>query len=279
MGMTRTLVRRRGPQLPTDPPPGTAALACRGVSVSYGERRVLDHVDVEVRSGEVLALVGPNGAGKSTLVSVLSGDLRPTEGEVVLDGAPLQHWSTVELALRRAVLLQQVTMSFSFTVLQAVRMGRAPWEAAGVADEATDDRIVARSMERTDVLAFADRAYTSLSGGERARAALARVLAQDTHVLLLDEPTAALDIRHQEQVLEVAGHLAAAGRAVAVVMHDLGLAAAHADRIVVLSGGRVRAVGRPDDVLTSELLSEVYDCPIEVLRHPRSDQLLVVPVR
>ena len=115
--------------------------------------------------------------------------------------------------------------------------------------------------------------------GERARAALARVLAQDTHVLLLDEPTAALDLRHQEQVLTVAGRLAAEGRAVAVVMHDLGLAAAHADRVAVLCGGRILAEGPPGAVLTSELLSHVYECPIEVLRHPRTDALLVVPQR
>jgi iron complex transport system ATP-binding protein len=286
--MTRTLTRhplsrhsfgRQGAARPPEPhEPGQVALSCRGVTVSYGAHDVLRDVDLDLRSGEVLALVGPNGAGKSTLVSVLSGDLHPDEGEVLIDGAPLASWSTVELAMRRAVLLQQVSMSFPFTVLQAVRMGRAPWQAAAL-DDADDERIVAEAMARTDVLQFAERVYMSLSGGERARAALARVLAQDTHVLLLDEPTAALDIRHQEQVLGLAGQLATRGRAVAVVMHDLGLAAAHADRVVVLSGGHVRAEGPPEQVLTSELLSEVYECPIEVVRHPRTDQLLVVPLR
>jgi iron complex transport system ATP-binding protein len=197
---------------------------------------------------------------------------------VVLDDRPLGDWSTVELAMRRAVLLQQVSMSFPFTVLQAVRMGRAPWERAG-GDLIDDDAIVMDAMARTDVLQFAERVYMSLSGGERARAALARVLAQDTHVLLLDEPTAALDIRHQEQVLGLAGQLARQGRAVAVVMHDLGLAAAHADRVVVLSGGQLVADGAPEQVLTSDLLTEVYECPIEVVRHPRTDHLLVVPRR
>lgn len=286
--MTRTLTRHSfgrhsfGRQGAARPPaahePGQVALSCHGVTVSYGAQDVLRDVDLDLRSGEVLALVGPNGAGKSTLVSVLSGDLHPDEGQVLIDGAPLRSWSTVELAMRRAVLLQQVSMSFPFTVLQAVCMGRAPWQAAAL-DDADDERIVAEAMARTDVLQFAERVYMSLSGGERARAALARVLAQDTHVLLLDEPTAALDIRHQEQVLGLAGHLAACGHAVAVVMHDLGLAAAHADRVVVLSGGRVCAEGPPEQVLTSELLSEVYECPIEVVRHPRTDQLLVVPLR
>jgi iron complex transport system ATP-binding protein len=276
--MSLPLARRSGPRLPGEHSPGSVALECRGVTVSYGPVAVLTDVDLQVRSGEVLALVGPNGAGKSTLVSVLSGDLDPSAGQVVLDGRPLGEWSTVELAMRRAVLLQQVSMSFPFTVLQAVRMGRAPWERAGD-PMLDDDGIVMEAMARTDVLQFAERVYMSLSGGERARAALARVLAQDTHVLLLDEPTAALDIRHQEQVLGLAGQLARQGRAVAVVMHDLGLAAAHADRVVVLSGGRLRADGPPEQVLTSDLLSEVYDCPIEVIRHPRTDQLLVIPRR
>lgn len=276
--MSLALTRRHSPRLPDPIAPGEVALSCRGVSVSYGDHVVLSDVDLELHAGEVLALVGPNGAGKSTLVAVLSGDLHPSGGEVHLDGEPLREWSTVELAMRRAVLLQQVAMSFPFTVLQAVRMGRSPWETAGV-DDLDDDRIVAEAMAATDVVQFADRVFMSLSGGERARAALARVLAQDTHVLLLDEPTAALDIRHQEQVLGLAGRLASQGRAVAVVMHDLGLAAAHADRVAVLSGGRVRALGVPDAVLTSELLSEVYECPIEVLRHPHTDRLLVVPVR
>ena len=278
MGVNLTLPRRHGTRGPGRHAVGDVALACRDVSVRYGERDVLAGVDLELRAGELLALLGPNGAGKSTLVSVLSGDLRPSSGLVTLDDQPLHHWSTTELAMRRAVLLQQVDMSFPFTVLQAVRMGRAPWEAS---DDPTldDDRVVADAMRRTDVAQFADRVYMSLSGGERARAALARVLAQDTHVLLLDEPTAALDIRHQEQVLRLAGDLASQGRAVSVVMHDLGLAAAHADRVVVLAEGRIRADGPPDHVLTSELLSDVYQCPIEVVRHPRSDQLLVVPLR
>lgn len=276
--MSLTLARRGGPRLPGEHAAGSVALECRGVTVEYGPVAVLSDVDLQVRSGEVLALVGPNGAGKSTLVSVLSGDLDPSAGQVVLDGRPLGEWSTVELAMRRAVLLQQVSMSFPFTVLQAVRMGRAPWERAGdpLID---DDAVVMDAMARTDVLQFAERVYMSLSGGERARAALARVLAQDTHVLLLDEPTAALDIRHQEQVLGLAGQLARQGRAVAVVMHDLGLAAAHADRVVVLSGGRLSADGPPEEVLTSDLLTEVYECPIEVVRHPRTDQLLVIPRR
>ena len=208
--MRGSLAVRRSARLPEPHEPGAVLAACHGVRVQLGGHAVLDEVDVEVRGGEVLALVGPNGAGKSTLVSVLSGDVRPDDGRVTVDGEPLGSWSTVELAMRRAVLLQQVGMSFPFTVLQAVQMGRAPW--LGYADE-LDDQIVHRCMVDTDVLHLAERVYMSLSGGERARAALARVLAQQAPILLLDEPTAALDIRHQEQVLSLARRRAAAGDA------------------------------------------------------------------
>ena len=238
---------------------------------------VLDGVDVEVRAGEVLALVGPNGAGKSTLLSVLAGDLTPTRGTVTIDGAPLSEWSTVELAMRRAVLLQQVGLSFPFTVVQSVRMGRAPW--AGLDAEDLDDEVVYDALVDTDVLQFAERVFMSLSGGERARAALARVLAQQSPVLLLDEPTAALDIRHQEQVLDLARRQAERGDAVVVVLHDLGLAAAHADRVMVLSRGRVAAVGAPEAVMTEELLGRVYECDVDIITNPRSGELLIVPRR
>jgi iron complex transport system ATP-binding protein len=268
---------RRVARSPERPVPGEVALAARDVSVSFGDVSVLEHVDLDVRAGEVVALVGPNGAGKSTLLGVLSGETVPDTGTVEVDGRPVQQWTTVELALRRGVLLQQVDLSFPFTVLQVVRMGRSPWE--GLDEEELDDEIVAAAMGETDVAHLGDRSYPSLSGGERARAALARVLAQRPGILLLDEPTAALDIRHQEQVLGIARRRAETGDAVAVVMHDLGLAAAHADRVVVLSHGQVRAVGRPAEVMTEELLSEVYECRIETLVHPRTGAVLVLPWR
>ena len=245
--------------------------------MALGGAPVLVDAGLEVRHGEVVALVGPNGAGKSTLLAVLSGDLAAGPGRVEIGGRPVRDWSTVELAMRRAVLTQAVSMSFPFTVRQTVSMGRTPWVGQDAEDD--DERIVAASMAATDVLHLADRVFTSLSGGERARAALARVLAQDTGLLLLDEPTAALDIRHQEEVLRLARAQAALGRAVVVVMHDLGLVAAHADRVVVLSGGRVQAAGPPAEVLTDELLGRVYEHPIEVLRHPRTGELLVLPRR
>lgn len=275
--MSLTGLVRRPVRIPERSAPGTVVMSAQDVTLSFGSVPVLGGVDVEVRAGEVLALVGPNGAGKSTLLSVLAGDLTPTRGTVTIDGAPLSEWSTVELAMRRAVLLQQVGLSFPFTVVQSVRMGRAPW--AGLDAEDLDDEVVYDALVDTDVLQFAERVFMSLSGGERARAALARVLAQQSPVLLLDEPTAALDIRHQEQVLDLARRQAERGDAVVVVLHDLGLAAAHADRVMVLSRGRVAAVGAPEAVMTEELLGRVYECDVDIITNPRSGELLIVPRR
>jgi iron complex transport system ATP-binding protein len=242
-----------------------------------GGRAILRGASVEVRGGEVVALVGPNGAGKSTLVGVLSGDLDPVAGEVRVDGEPLHSWTGGELALRRSVLPQAVGVTFPFTVRQVVEMGRAPWV---VLDGDPDgEAVVEESLRRADVVHLADRTFPTLSGGERSRAALARVLAQDTRVLLLDEPTAALDLHHQEMVLRLARERASLGVAVVVVLHDLGLAAAHADRIVVLDGGQVVVAGTPSDVLQPALLTEVYRHAVEVLTHPRTGELIVLPVR
>ncbi|ARJ06385.1 heme ABC transporter ATP-binding protein [Cnuibacter physcomitrellae] len=256
---------------------GMSAVVARGVSVSIGGARILDDVDLEARPGELLALVGPNGAGKSTLLGVISGDVALGSGTVEIAGRPLGSWTLKHLARERAVLLQQTAVSFPFTVQQVVEMGRAPW--AGTALEADDDDAIADAVLRTDLARHLPRTVPSLSGGERARAALARILAQRTRILLLDEPTAALDIRHQEDVLRLARERADAGDAVIVVLHDLSLAAAFADRVCLLADGRVVADGPPATVFTEDLLSRVYDHPLEVLTHPSDGTLIVLPRR
>jgi len=250
-------------------------LSARGIGVSYDGHPILAGVDIDVRAGEIVALVGPNGAGKSTPLGVLSGDVDPSAGTVRLDDRDLGAYPARELARLRAVQLQKQGLAFGFRVEEVVRMGRSPWHRTPHEDD--DDRVVAESMERADVTDLAQRLYPTLSGGEQARASFARLLAQATPVLMLDEPTAALDIRHQESLLAVAREAARGGAAVVVVLHDLSLAAAYADRICVLSHGSVRADGPPAEVLTSELLTEVYAHPVDVVEHRGT--LLVVPVR
>lgn len=256
---------------------GPVVLAARGVRLAYGAHRVLDGVDLDVRAGEVVALVGPNGAGKSTLLGVLAGEPRPDAGQVLLDGADVRTVPLADLARRRAVMLQEVRVSFPFRVREVVAMGRHPWR--GTPQEVDDDAVVDRALVDADVVPLAGRTFPTLSGGERARAAFARVLAQDGRVLLLDEPTAALDVRHQEAVLARARAAARTGCAVVVVLHDLTLAAAYADRVVVLADGRVAADGPPRDVLTSALLTEVYGHPLEVVPRAGTDELVILPVR
>ncbi|MET9408869.1 heme ABC transporter ATP-binding protein [Streptomyces sp. NPDC002935] len=269
------LPRTARPAPPPPPAPGDVLAEAEGLHVRLGDREVLRGVDVAARAGEVLALVGPNGAGKSTLLSALAADLRAAQGVVRLHGRPAAHWTAPELALRRAVLPQSAALSFPFTVEEVVRMGRAPWAHT----PRDDDTAVAAAIAATEVTSFAPRSFAALSGGERARVALARVLAQRAPLLLLDEPTAALDLRHQELVLRVCRERAHAGDAVVVVLHDLGLAAAYAHRVAILCAGRIAARGRPAEVFTDGLLTDVYRQPVEVFPHPRTGAALVAPRR
>ncbi|WP_062069109.1 heme ABC transporter ATP-binding protein [Demequina sediminicola] len=254
----------------------SVAFSVDEVSVRIGDATLVDRVSLDVEHGEIVALVGPNGAGKSTLLGVMAGDRTPSEGRVTCDERAITQWNALELARHRAVLPQDNHVAFSFRVREVVDMGRAPWR--GTADEEDDDAAVATAMAEADVTHLAERTFTSLSGGERARVSLARVLAQRTQALLLDEPTAALDLKHQEDVLKVARAQARAGAAVVVVLHDLSLAAAYADRIAVMERGTLAALGAPRDVLDAHMLERVYGVPVRVLDDPDGTPI-VVPVR
>lgn len=232
-------------------------LSARGVGVSVRGKPLLADVSLSVLLGEVLAVVGPNGAGKSTLLRTLCGDLRPTAGEVSLNGRPLSDWSPKELATRRAVLLQSSALTFGFTALEVVMLGRGLGEA--------DEDLAWRALAAVGLEEFHDRLYPTLSGGEQQRIQLARVLAQldvergpGPKYLFLDEPTASLDLAHQHDTLRVARQTAASGAGVFVVLHDLNLATQYADRVAVLSKGRIVAMGQPADTLRVELIEAVF---------------------
>ena len=237
--------------------------------------RIVDGVDLDVSAGELVAVVGPNGAGKSTLLRLLAGDLTPTRGTVEISGTHIDRLAPAELARRRAVMPQHTSIGFCFTVRQVVEMGCHPWRSAydGPAE------VVSESLDRVGMSGFAERTFRTLSGGEQALATFARVLAQCTPLLLLDEPTASLDLHHQERVMRIARDVANGGGAVVVVAHDLNLAAAYADRLCLLHCGAVAAEGTPWATLTEDVLEHVFGQPMIVTKTPGSDTPLLVPVR
>ncbi|MEN8182003.1 MAG: ABC transporter ATP-binding protein [Myxococcota bacterium] len=243
----------------------SALLALEDVAVRLGGRAVLDGVDLQVRAGEVVALVGRNGAGKTTLVRVASGVWVPERGRVTLAGRPLAGGSRRELARRVAVVPQQAGVPFPFSALEVVLMGRTP-HLGLLGFEGEADRMRARSaLERLGIADLAGRSVLELSGGERQLVMVARALTQDAELLLLDEPTAFLDLEHRLEVLGVVRELAARGRGALVVSHDLGLAARFCDRMAVLAGGRVLADGPPQQVLAPELLRQAFGIEAELL--------------
>lgn len=250
-------------------------ISAAGVGVDLDGMPVLDGITLDVLPGELLVLVGPNGAGKSTLLGALSGERRPSRGTVTIDGRELGGIRHAELARLRSVLTQENTVSFPFLVSEVVAMGRSPW--ARTVEGNDDIAAVAEAMDAADIAHLAGRRYTQLSGGEKARVSLARVLAQRTPVVFLDEPTASLDLRHQEDVMRIGSRIAAEGRAVVVVLHDLSLASAYADRLALVSGGRLEALGTPGEVLTEERVERVYGLPVAL--HEVAGRPVVVPRR
>ena len=226
-------------------------LVAADLGYDIGGATILDGVTVEARPGELLAVIGPNGAGKSTLLKLLTGDLSPSRGRVAMAGRPLADWKKRDAARRRAVVTQSSSLSFPFRVFEVALLGRAPH--AGHTSAAEDARIVAAALRRVDASHLADRIFPTLSGGEQQRIMLARALAQiwaeegdvaDDRYLLLDEPTSNLDIAHQHGTLATARRIAEAGGTVVAVLHDFNLAALYADRIAILSQGRLLWAGR-----------------------------------
>ena len=255
-------------------------LQARDVSLQLGANAVLDGVSVAVSPGSFAALVGPNGAGKSSLLRVLSGDLAPNRGDVTLEGEPIALFATRDLARLRSVMGQSATIAFDFYVEEVLAMG---WLGAAVAyREALRDVV-----RRCALDGLLGRRFNTLSGGESQRVQFARALLQiwrggagpaasaAPRYLLLDEPTASLDINHELALLRLARQACADNVGVLAVLHDLNLAARFADRVALLDGGAVVAAGAPDSVLTAERLSRVYATPVRVENHPRLERLVV----
>ena len=251
------------------------ALRFEGVGVALAGTPVLRDVSFEVAPGEIVGLAGRNGAGKTTLFRVASRVLRPDRGEVCVAGLPIARMAPRELARQLAVVPQDVTVAFPFRAGEVVLMGRSP-HVGGLGFESREDVALAcRALEDVGAAHLADRSMLELSGGERQLVLVARALAQDPQVLLLDEPTAHLDLRHRTAVLERVRHFVASGRSALVVSHDLTLSARSVDRMVLLEGGRVHASGTPSEVLTVENLRAVFGIDAEVIRAPDGAPLVV----
>ncbi|MCC7358940.1 MAG: heme ABC transporter ATP-binding protein [Anaerolineales bacterium] len=244
-------------------------LTISDLAAAYSNGLVLRSVSLEVGAGEVVALVGPNGAGKSTLIKVLSGVLAARSGRAELDGANLLHLPPAQRARRVAVVPQMLHLPEGFTVGEIVLMGRTPHLPLWGGESRHDCEVAWAAMRRTQIEPLADRPVGELSGGEQQRVVLARALAQEPRALLLDEPTAHLDLKHQVTVLELVRALAREQQlAVLVTLHDLNQAALYADRVALMARGTIVAQGPAAEVFTAERLSQVYDVNIAVSTHP-----------
>lgn len=261
---------------------GTKLLTAQGIAYQPpGTKQVLvQDIDLELLPGTLTGLIGPNGAGKTTLLRLLAGLIQPSAGVVSLLGQPLQQLKPRERARRVALLPQESSVRFHFRVREVVMMGRHPYSRWLRLPSPQDEQVVEDCLKATGTLDLAERRITTLSGGERQRVLLARALAQDPAVLLLDEPTAKLDIKYQVQLFAIVRQRLAEHQTAAVAaIHDLNLAARMCDRLVLLAGGRVVARGVPDEVLTPSRLAGVFDIPVQVMRHGEGNgRLLVEPL-
>jgi iron complex transport system ATP-binding protein len=255
-----------------------STLQARSIEIGYGEGPVLESLSLEIQPGHVTALVGPNGSGKSTLLKALARLLKPRSGAVYLDGKAIARLPTAELARRLAILPQSPATPAALTVRELVEQGRYPHSGPLRMLRQQDHAAIHRALTLTRTLDFADRGLDSLSGGERQRAWIALTLAQDTSILLLDEPTTFLDIRHQLEILELVEQLNRdQGMTIVMVLHDLNQAARYAHRMLVLEQGRILADGAPVEVLTADLLETVFRVRAHIITNPESGTPLCLP--
>ncbi len=261
-------------------PPHAAPLRAQAIEVGYGRRSVLAGIDFAVPDDTITAIIGPNGCGKSTLLRTLGRSLRPQSGRVILDGRDLEQIAPRQLARRIAMLPQTPTAPEGITVTDLVARGRQPHQTWWRQWSAADDQAVQHALELTHTSELAHETLDNLSGGQRQRVWIAFVLAQDAGILLLDEPTTFLDLAHAIDVLQLVDSLhRERRRTIVMVLHDLNLAAQYAEHLVVMREGAIVAEGQPDQVLSAELLKEVFDLEADIIANPVGAGILVVPHR
>jgi iron complex transport system ATP-binding protein len=231
----------------------------------------MEDVSFAVDEAQIVAIIGPNGSGKTTLLKIINGTLFPSTGQMLIDGKDTSRWSRQEIARKVAIVPQETAVIFPFYAEEIVLMGRFPHLSNYRFEDKKDYRIVREAMEKTDTLAFATRRFNELSAGERQRVLIARALAQEPKVLLLDESTVFLDLKHQLQFLTLLRHLNTAQQLTVIfVTHDINLAAQNADRIILLDCGKIYAIGKPAEVITAANIKEVYDVDSLIDKNPQS---------
>jgi iron complex transport system ATP-binding protein len=254
-------------------------LSAEGVTLGYGDRVIVETLDLRLPPGRVTTIVGANACGKSTLLKSMARLLAPTSGQVLLDGKAIHRMPTKQVARVLGLLPQSPVAPDGIAVSDLVSRGRHPHQGALARWTRADDDAVARALEATDTAHLADRHVDELSGGQRQRVWIAMALAQETDVLLLDEPTTFLDISHQIDVLDLLTDLnRQRGTTVAMVLHDLNLAARYADHLVAMAGGRVVAAGYPGEVLTEDIVREVFGLDSRVVPDPLTGRPMVIPI-
>ncbi|MGR5231515.1 Fe(3+) dicitrate ABC transporter ATP-binding protein FecE [Vibrio rotiferianus] len=253
-------------------------LETQNLSVAYGKHTIIPNLSVSIPKGKITALIGPNGCGKSTLLKTLVRINKPVSGEVMFEGKPLSSYGDKVLARSLSLLPQILVSPEGITVRKLVEYGRSPyvshWGKLGKEDQV----IVEQAMHDTGVFEFADQPVESLSGGQRQRAWIAMVMAQDTEVVMLDEPTTYLDMSHQVELMKLMQQMNSKGKTVVVVLHDLNQACRYCDHLVVLEKGQLVAQGTPDEVFTETLLKRVFDLKARVFRDPISDTPMCVAI-
>ncbi|RLV10421.1 cobalamin/Fe3+-siderophore ABC transporter ATP-binding protein [Streptomyces griseocarneus] len=265
--------------VPTAPERPVVRLRAEALTLSYGDRRVVHELDLDIPDGTVTAVIGPNGCGKSTLLRAFGRLLKPTSGSVLLDGRPIHRIPTREVAERVGLLPQSPVAPEGLSVADLVARGRHPHQSWYRRWSSDDEAAVEQALRATGTFDLAERTLDELSGGQRQRAWIAMTLAQQTELLLLDEPTNHLDLAHQIEVLDLVRELhLTTGRTVVVVLHDLSLAARYADRLVAMKQGRVAAQGTPSEVLTEELVEDVFGLRARVRHDEETGAPLVIPL-
>ena len=241
----------------------------RNISFSYAAKPVMADVSFTIDEAQIVAVIGPNGSGKTTLLKIINGTLFPDAGQMLIDGKETGRWQRKEIAQKVAIVPQETAMIFPFYAEEIVLMGRFPHLGRYGFEDKKDYKIVHEAMEKTDTLVFADRRFSELSAGERQRVLIARALAQEPKVLLLDESTVFLDLKHQSQFLALLKQLNTEQQLTVIfVTHDINLAAQNADRIILLYSGEIYAIGKPAEVITAANIKEVYDVDAGIDSNP-----------